>query len=260
MKIYKLGTIWGKGAPDFYEMIKSEGISISHINDCNPKKDSIILITKGHTVKAITILLEDCHPVTENEKLEELFEEYDIDFNNETLVAKSKWIELKPEDYFLFQTQDGICQVHKPEIHQITKTLLYKYMEQKKLTNKIELLNYKNQIILQGPPGTGKTRMAKILAENIFEEELRKEITEDYFRKIIIKDFNYTLKSNGRNAKVKEIKQDVIILDIKINESENISFSFQDVFNCFQTKDYLSVDFVDYSKYAFRLGCLYSLY
>ena len=60
MIIYKLGCIWGKGAPDFYEMIKSKSISLSHTHDCKPKKDSVILITNGHTIKAITILLEDC--------------------------------------------------------------------------------------------------------------------------------------------------------------------------------------------------------
>nr|WP_315174512.1 AAA family ATPase [uncultured Flavobacterium sp.] len=164
MIIYKLGCIWGKGAPDFFEMIKDKNISLSHIHDCNPKKDSIILITKGHTIKAITILQEDCHPVTDNLELKDSFDQFSISYNNETLFAKSKWIELKPEDYFLFQTQDGICQVHKPEIHQITKSLISKYMQKDNLDKQIELLKYKKQIILQGPPGTGKTKKAKDIA------------------------------------------------------------------------------------------------
>ncbi|TWI03188.1 5-methylcytosine-specific restriction protein B [Flavobacterium tiangeerense] len=164
MTIYKLGCIWGKGAPDFYEMIKGKNISLSHISDCNPKKNSVILITNGHTVKAITILLEDCQPVTNNPELKDSFDEYRISYNNETLYAKSKWIELKPEDYFLFKTQDGICQIHKQEIHQITKSLMSKYMLSENLNQQIELLKYKKQIILQGPPGTGKTKTAKDIA------------------------------------------------------------------------------------------------
>ncbi|OWP78397.1 hypothetical protein BWG23_02480 [Flavobacterium oreochromis] len=36
-----------------------------------------------------------------------------------------------------------------------------------KLQDKIQLLEYKKQIILQGPPGTGKTRMAKMMAEDL---------------------------------------------------------------------------------------------
>lgn len=41
----------------------------------------------------------------------------------------------------------------------------------------INLLQYKNQIILQGPPGTGKTREAKLIAQNMLgldEKELQK--------------------------------------------------------------------------------------
>jgi 5-methylcytosine-specific restriction protein B len=35
------------------------------------------------------------------------------------------------------------------------------------MQDKIDLLEYKKQIILQGPPGTGKTRMAKMIAEEM---------------------------------------------------------------------------------------------
>lgn len=42
-----------------------------------------------------------------------------------------------------------------------------KEKEAKNMQNKIELLEYKKQIILQGPPGTGKTRLAKLIAEEM---------------------------------------------------------------------------------------------
>lgn len=50
------------------------------------------------------------------------------------------------------------------------KTLLQeskKNIEIKNMQDKIELLEYKKQIILQGPPGTGKTRLAKKIAEEM---------------------------------------------------------------------------------------------
>lgn len=50
------------------------------------------------------------------------------------------------------------------------KTLLQeskKNIEIKNMQDKIELLEYKKQIILQGPPGTGKTRLAKLIAEEM---------------------------------------------------------------------------------------------
>lgn len=201
MILYKLGSIWGKGAPDFYEMIKDKNISLSHIHDCNPKKNSIILITKGHTVKAITILLEDCHSVTDSPELKDSFDEFRISYNKETLFAKSKWIELKPEDYFLFKTQDGICQIHKPEIHRITKLLISKYMQNENLNQKIELLKYKKQIILQGPPGTGKTRLAKLIAE---------EITSN-------NEFEFMINTSEIISK-KDINIDDIKLNLKIDD------------------------------------------
>lgn len=43
----------------------------------------------------------------------------------------------------------------------------WKEKEAKNMQDKIELLEYKKQIILQGPPGTGKTRLAKLIAEEM---------------------------------------------------------------------------------------------
>lgn len=44
----------------------------------------------------------------------------------------------------------------------------YNYISIKiNMQDKIELLEYKKQIILQGPPGTGKTRLAKMIAEEM---------------------------------------------------------------------------------------------
>lgn len=40
-------------------------------------------------------------------------------------------------------------------------------IETKNMQDKIDLLEYKKQIILQGPPGTGKTRLAKMIADKM---------------------------------------------------------------------------------------------
>ena len=53
---------------------------------------------------------------------------------------------------------------------ELFKTILEEYrkdIEIKNMKDKIELLEYKKQIILQGPPGTGKTRLAKKIAEEM---------------------------------------------------------------------------------------------
>ncbi|MGO4822209.1 MULTISPECIES: AAA family ATPase [unclassified Flavobacterium] len=249
MKIYKLGCIWGKGAPNFYEMIKSKNISLSHSSDCNPKNKSIILIANGHTVKAITILLEDCQPVTNNLELKDSFDDYRISYNNETLYAKSKWIELKPEDYFLFKTQDGICQIHKQEIHQITKSLISKYMLNENLNQQIELLNYKKQIILQGPPGTGKTRLAKEIAESFAIPS--KKIDIQYFKKIVLALKNFKSKINENSIAIESVKDEMIYFE-GTKSVPKYNFSVNELYDCYSNKDYLETNFVNYPHYAKR--------
>lgn len=249
MTIYKLGCIWGKGAPDFYEMIKSKNISLSHISDCNPKNKSIILIANGHTVKAITILLEDCQPVINNPELKDSFDEYRIGYDNETLYAKSKWIELKPEDYFLFKTQDGICQIHKQEIHQITKSLISKYMLNENLNQQIELLNYKKQIILQGPPGTGKTRLAKEIAESFAIPS--KNIDIQYFKEIVLALKNFKSKINENSIAIESVKDEMIYFE-GTKSVPKYNFSVTELYDCYSNKDYLENNFVNYPHYAKR--------
>ena len=56
-----------------------------------------------------------------------------------------------------------ICDMVWNEI----KDEYWKVKEIRKMQDKIELLEFKKQIILQGPPGTGKTRLAKLIAEEM---------------------------------------------------------------------------------------------
>lgn len=179
MEIYKLGTRWGSGAPDFYEMIKEQKIALSHKNDCSPKKSSVILITLGFTVNAIAILEEDTHPVTDDPSLAPIFKKYSISYDDSTTYAKAKWIELKEDEKFSYKTQDGICQIHKPDIHVITKRIIKEYTQKEKIASVTDLLYYKKQIILQGPPGTGKTRLAKKIAQKLIGFEKRTAIKPD---------------------------------------------------------------------------------
>lgn len=54
-------------------------------------------------------------------------------------------------------------------INKIENSLKVK-LKMRTIDEKIELLNYKKQIILQGPPGTGKTRLAKEMAIEMTKE------------------------------------------------------------------------------------------
>lgn len=192
MNVYKLGTRWGKNAPDFYNLIRDEQISLSHINDCSPKKNEIILIAKGFKIVAITLLQEDTRPVTDFPELEKKFTPFNIHYDQYVTFAKSSWYELKTEDQFEYKTQDGICQVQKYEVIQITKDLLLKYQNKEKMKKNSSLLHYKKQIILQGPPGTGKTRLAKEIAVEILGLNDTKELENNNQFKLIQFHPSYT--------------------------------------------------------------------
>ena len=178
MNVYKLGIRWGAGKPNFYNLIKEQKISLSHASDCHPEKGSVILITDGHTVLALTVLLEDMYSVIDRPELEELFDKYEIDFDEDVLVANSTWIELEPSERFYYKLQDGICQVHKPEIIDRTKSLLKAHMDKQEIEKNLKILRYKKQIILQGPPGTGKTKLAKELAADMLGLEGTKDLKD----------------------------------------------------------------------------------
>ena len=95
------------------------------------------------------------------------------------------------------------------------------------IQKQIKLLKYKKQIILQGPPGTGKTREAKLIANNIFLNELNEN---SYFGNNLIK--NETIFSVAKNTKyrVKSISENYIelegedIQDKKITKNKIIDF------------------------------------
>lgn len=132
--------------------------------------------------------------------------------------------------------QDQIKQQAKKQMVQIEK--------------QINLLEYKKQIILQGPPGTGKTRLAKNLFYNILDTELKKEIDELYFREILVMGFQFSFK-NGMIAKISKIVSEKLVLDIK-NQGEDVSFTYQEVYDCYKDNDFLEKDFVGYNRYAVR--------
>ena len=88
-------------------------------------------------------------------------------------------IELKEADRFEYPTQDGICQVQKPETIMQAKKMLDKYMQTQQLAAITGILSYKKQIILQGPPGTGKTRLAKEIAQMLTTADTNTTLTKE---------------------------------------------------------------------------------
>lgn len=67
-----------------------------------------------------------------------------------------------------------------------------KYLKKINIDKKINLLEYKKQIILQGPPGTGKTREAKLIAKEILELDSTDKLKDNEQFKLIQFHPSYT--------------------------------------------------------------------
>ena len=76
-----------------------------------------------------------------------------------------KWFDLAelPKDFDGISYRKTIEPLRDDEMLEFTQRIIEKGNREMI----IDLLKYKNQIILQGPPGTGKTRQAKLIASEL---------------------------------------------------------------------------------------------
>ena len=78
---------------------------------------------------------------------------------------KVRWLIIKdlPKDFDGISYRKTIEPMREDEMFNYVKNII----EMDSIQGKVEILNYKKQIILQGPPGTGKTRLAKMIAKEM---------------------------------------------------------------------------------------------
>jgi 5-methylcytosine-specific restriction protein B len=239
MKFWKLGANWGKGAPDFYEMIKKNGISMGHTNDGYAKKGDIIIVTRGFTVYAITQLVEDASPAALLPELEGDFLRSQVPFDNDVLVARSRWHELDPKDRFSYNLQTGICQIHKAEIIRTTLDLHRRYNEHMELKEQISVLKYKKQIILQGPPGTGKTRLAKQMAVSLISETVKDNVLLEDLQRLLTINLVVETTTRYNSFTINKVTKDSVYIHPQ-NGQHNYKVSFEDIIKC--AKDFRADD------------------
>ncbi|AFC26844.1 hypothetical protein [Saprospira grandis] len=125
MNIWKLGTKWGADAPDFYEYILGEGIVLNHPSGGETaKKGDYMLVTRGFTVLAIAVLLEDVKPVTDNPGLEAGFAKHKIGYDDWVSYAKADYRVLSAEEQFRYEQRKGIVRIHDSLTIQRTLSLM----------------------------------------------------------------------------------------------------------------------------------------
>ncbi|KFF03872.1 nSTAND3 domain-containing NTPase [Chryseobacterium luteum] len=89
------------------------------------------------------------------------------------------------------------------DLFKILKIEQQKHKENKAMQDKIDLLEYKKQIILQGPPGTGKTRMAKMIGEEmtkVNKVESPIDFIDNYFKTYKPDESRLELRAKIKNS------------------------------------------------------------
>lgn len=131
--VWKLGCNWGKGSPNFFNLLIKNDIVIGTI-DRIYKIGDLILITEGFTVLALAKVLEKPVEVTERLELKDSFHKYHIPFKNDILIAKVEIRLLNKNDVFSYQLQQGIVKVRSnPIIEKATN--IWENNEKKRLNN-----------------------------------------------------------------------------------------------------------------------------
>jgi len=101
----------GSRKPSFYEYIKEKKIVIG-VEDKKYKIGDLIVIAEGHQVRAIAGIKETPKPITNDNSLESEFQKLEIDYDTWVNYANADWYELKPDERFSCQLQQGIVRVN----------------------------------------------------------------------------------------------------------------------------------------------------
>lgn len=198
--VRKLGTIWGKGKPNYYDLLKRRKMIIA---DREFVPGDLILVAYGFQVLAIAQLVEQMSPVTNNPDLREEFEAHEIEYSDNVLYGAAEWLEIPESQRFQYKQQRGIMTVQQDDIREKVISLwaangktLVAGAPQTRNFKKMSLVDSKN-IILYGPPGTGKTYGAINKAVQIAEPDFdfsnkgRTEIKAEYDRLLSLGRINF---------------------------------------------------------------------
>lgn len=162
MDIFKLGCNWGKGQPDYYDMIREHSIIIT-VPDYLCSVGDLIVVTSGYRVRAIAQVTSAPVPVTRMRELMAPFAAHNIDYRDSVLVANADWYALPADKEFEYRLQQGIVRVQDQNVRRKVVEL---WNERSISTGMTDIpLN----TILYGPPGTGKTYHTVVRALAIIE-------------------------------------------------------------------------------------------
>lgn len=160
---YKLGCHWGRGNPDFFDILITHSIIICAEWEMEP--GDIVAVTNGFDVIALACITENRIPVTQRPEIQEVFVKKQIPYEDWIYIASAKIWSLDDNYRFEYKSQKGIHQIRRPDIIDKINSLLNQKHDTEMIDKLKNLLIANHNLILTGAPGTGKTFLAKKIAE-----------------------------------------------------------------------------------------------
>jgi len=110
--VWKLGCNWGRGAPSFYEILKSKSIVI---DPGKFQEGDLILITEGFTVRALGLIKGTSRYIKDDNNIFRLFRDAQV-FDEDLYLWDVEFYELPKIDIFTYELQQGIVRVRKSSV------------------------------------------------------------------------------------------------------------------------------------------------
>ena len=165
MAYWKLGCNWGRGNPDFYDLLIKESIVICAHH--RMRKGDYVAVTRGFRVIGLALITGERTPITSHPELKADFEKKAIEYEEWYYVAPAKIWTLPEELVFKYRLQQGIRQIQDSNIIKQIRFRLNILMERQLVEDCAKLLKANHNLILIGAPGTGKTFLAKEIAKEL---------------------------------------------------------------------------------------------
>lgn len=119
---------------------------------------------------------------------------------------------------------DDLCLTDLIKKYNLHKEQIIKDNSKEKamITDKVDLLTFKRQIILQGPPGTGKTRLAKQIARFMVKNETEDKIDDikeqvkivQFHPSYSYEDFVRGIVAKSNESHIEYITEDKLLINI----------------------------------------------
>lgn len=178
--VWKLGTRWGTGKPDYIDLLDGGNIVLS-VGKHLYKTGDLVAIANGHTITAIARVNEEMQSIFKRPEFKEKFLEFQIEWVEWILFANSTTYKLHKSEYVNYKLEAGIRQVRQQRIKEIVTKLWFEKHYKKTFQNSTNIEEVSN--LTDSPFSGGKS--FKGIEEDGITPKLDVDIISENFARLL---------------------------------------------------------------------------